>query len=77
MLGYTAEQLRDHIQRQFTKGMTWELMGREIHIDHIIPVAAFIKDGVTDPKIIHALPNLRPMWARDNWKKSAEVLTLL
>lgn len=77
MLGYTAAELRRHIERQFTEGMSWCEMGDAIHIDHIIPVAKFVKEGVTDPKVIHALSNIRPMWAVDNRKKAAEVLTLL
>lgn len=77
MLGYSAVELREHIERQFTSGMNWSLVGPEIHIDHIIPVAKLVQEGVTDPKVIHALPNLRPMWADENRKKAAEVLTLL
>lgn len=42
LLGYTADELRAHLERQFTKGMSWErFMAGEIHIDHIIPVSAF------------------------------------
>ena len=41
LLGYTISDLMDHIERQFTKGMTWDrMMAGEIHIDHITPQAA-------------------------------------
>lgn len=77
LLGYTGAELRKHIERQFTPGMTWDKMGSDIHIDHIIPVAEFIRAGESRPSVIHALPNLRPMWARDNIIKSDKVTTLL
>lgn len=80
LLGFSREELLRHIERQFTKGMTWEkLMLGEIHIDHIIPVAAFKPESIHCPefKACWALANLRPMWAMDNFKKNAKVLTLL
>lgn len=77
LLGYTGQQLKQHIERQFTKGMNWSLVGKEIHIDHIIPVAEMLRNGETRPSVINALSNLRPMWAKDNIKKSDKVLTLL
>lgn len=48
--------------------MTWENWG-EWHIDHIKPVAQFIREGITCPKQINALSNLRPLWAHDNLSK--------
>lgn len=77
LIGYDGNDLRIHLEKQFTKGMSWEKFGTEIEIDHIIPVSKMIDDGITDPAIINALSNLRPMWARENIKKSNKVLTLL
>lgn len=80
ILGYTKEQLREHISRQFTAGMDWaRLMKGEIHIDHIIPVSRFNITSVDCPdfKACWALSNLRPMWALDNQRKQAKVLTLI
>lgn len=68
-LGYTAEMLRDRIACQFLPGMSWENHG-EWHIDHKKPVSVFISQGVGDPKVINALCNLQPLWARDNLSKS-------
>ena len=70
MLGYTKEQLRKVLESQFTQGMSWKNHG-DWHIDHIKPVSAFVKEGVTDPKIINALDNLQPLWAKDNLRKGA------
>lgn len=80
LLGYTKERLADHIERQFTRGMTWErLLAGEIHIDHIVPVSAFsiTEEGSPDFLACWALSNLRPMWAKDNLRKQAKVTTLL
>jgi hypothetical protein len=67
ILGYSAEQLKEHLKTLFEDGMSWENWG-EWHIDHIIPVSKFEKD--TDPKIVNSLSNLQPLWASDNIKKS-------
>lgn len=75
-LGYTYDELREHLERQFTKGMTWDNYGKW-HIDHIRPVKAFVDEGVTDPAIINALPNLRPVWADENMSKGSKELFLL
>lgn len=76
ILGYTAEQLTAHLERQFAPGMSWENYGRHgWHIDHIIPLAAFnyeTPDHI-DFKRAWALSNLRPLWARDNWQKHAKL----
>jgi hypothetical protein len=80
LLGYTRHELRAHIERQFTRGMSWEaLMAGKIHIDHIVPVAAFRIESVDDPdfKACWALTNLRPMWASENCAKGAKRTHLL
>lgn len=48
--------------------MSWDNRG-EWHIDHIVPVAVMVRDGITDPAIINALTNLQPLWAKDNLAK--------
>ena len=70
-LGYTREELKEHIEKLFSEGMSWDNYG-EWEIDHIKPVKAFWDEGVTDPKIVSALQNLQPLWARDNRKKSSK-----
>lgn len=77
-LGYTLEALRSHLERQFTKGMTWENYG-EWHVDHIIPLAAFNITGpeCEDFRTAWGLPNLRPLWASENIRKKASRVTLL
>jgi len=58
--------------------MSWEkFMQGEIHIDHIIPKAKFDLSDNDQWCACWDLPNLRPMWAKDNLKKSDKVLNLL
>lgn len=70
--GYTIEQLRAHLQRRFTDGMSWGNM-EYWHIDHIRPLASFTITGVKCPEFAKAwaLENLQPLWGRDNSKKGA------
>ena len=68
ILGYTKLMLMVYIESKFLPGMSWSNYGKW-HIDHIKPVSAFVKEGATDPKIICALENLQPLWAKDNTRK--------
>lgn len=68
LLGYSALDLKLHMESLFTEGMFWENHG-EWHIDHIRPVSSFDKD--TPPYIVNALSNLQPLWAKDNRNKSS------
>lgn len=67
-LGYTPEEFSSHIESLFKTGMSWDNYG-DWHIDHIKPISAFIKEGVTDPRTINALSNLQPLWAYENLAK--------
>ena len=72
-LGYTLENLVQHLENQFVDGMTWENKGKW-HIDHIRPVSSFNYNSMEDPgfKECWGLSNLRPLWAKDNLKKITE-----
>lgn len=78
LLGYTVDDLRSHLERQFAKGMTWHNYG-EWHIDHIIPVSSFDFRSADDSAVRQcwALANLRPLWAEDNIRKGNQRLHLL
>ena len=80
LLGYTMQELKDHIQRQFTGEMTWaKFMAGEIHIDHIVPVAAFSITSLDcdDFKRCWSLSNLRPLWAADNRAKGSKLEVII
>lgn len=70
LLGYSAADLKNHIERQFTKGMSWDNHG-EWHIDHVGSISQMIREGETDPAVINCLSNLQPMWASENQRKGA------
>lgn len=80
IVGYSAETLRRHLERQFTAGMSWAAFLRgEIHIDHRRPVSSFRFDGPDDEQFrdCWSLSNLQPLWARDNLQKHAQRLLLV
>lgn len=67
LLGISYESLYKHIESLFTDGMSWDLLGKHIHIDHIIPLAsADTEDELI--KLCH-YTNLQPLWAKDNLLK--------
>lgn len=68
LLGYSASDLYKHLTRSLREGMSWDRRG-EWHIDHVKPVSLFVKEGVTDPKVINALTNLQPLWSSENMAK--------
>lgn len=72
IIGCSPEFLKEHIEKQFTKGMSWDLMGKYIHIDHIIPLSS-AKTEEEVYKLCH-YTNLQPLWAKDNLKKSNKIL---
>jgi hypothetical protein len=68
-LGYTKKQLREHLEAQFRPGMSWENRC-SFHIDHKVPVAHFMRNGIFDQKEINALSNLQILTPQENRAKS-------
>lgn len=69
LVGCSAEFLKQHLERQFQPGMTFENYGKW-HVDHIRPCASF---DLQDPKQAAECfnwRNLQPLWAADNIRKS-------
>lgn len=73
LVGYTADELRRHLERQFLPKMSWANTNIW-HIDHIIPLASFSFTSPDDPefKAAWSLANLRPLWALKNMSKGAK-----
>ena len=71
ILGYTAENLKKHLELLLTDGMTWENYGKW-HVDHKLPITSFTFTDVTDDefKRCWSLENLQPMWGNENIRKS-------
>lgn len=71
LLGYSTEQLRDHLEKQFVEGMTWENHGTgpgTWQVDHVRPVNQFPLDA--SPDEVNALSNLRPLWYDENIRRA-------
>ena len=64
------DQLRAHLEAQFTDGMTWENQGRGgWHIDHIQPICQFDMNDPEQRMICFWYTNLQPLWENDNLSK--------
>lgn len=63
IVGYTVEQLKKHLEFQFTPEMNWDNFGFYWEIDHIIPRNLFNYITTNDEqfKICWSLANLRPL----------------
>lgn len=72
LLPYSATELKQHLERLFTEGMTWDrLLAGDIDIDHIIPVSFFNppNEHSLEFKMCWSLHNLQPLWKEDNRSK--------
>jgi len=78
-LGYTKDEILDHIESQFKPWMTWANNGRPKHVnkptwqlDHINPKSSFKYTSITDEEFQECwgLVNLRPIESRLNLIKS-------
>jgi hypothetical protein len=77
-VGYTISELKRHLERQFTEGMTWEKFANgEIHIDHIVPLSSFDLSSRREFWAAWSLTNLRPLLASENLAKSSKRTHLL
>jgi hypothetical protein len=74
ILGCTYDEFKDHIEKQFTEGMSWDNRS-EWHLDHIKPISL----ATTEEEIIalNHYTNFQPLWAEDNLKKSNKFQELL
>ena len=71
--GYSLEQLREHLEKRFTAGMTWSNYGTYWEIDHVRPISGFIVPSINCAAFKEAwgLDNLRPLTKRENRLKGA------
>lgn len=77
LIGCSIKEARNHIEKQFVDGMSWDNYGckeGQWSIDHIKPCASF---DLSDPKqqaICFNFKNTRPLWHIDNQRKGAKLL---
>ena len=75
LLSCSLKEFLLHLEKQFTKGMTWENYGNKgWHIDHIIPCSSFDLTNPVQQQICFHYTNLQPLWAEDNLRKSNKIL---
>ena len=73
LLGCSLDFAKNHIEQQFTKGMTWDNYGLYgWHIDHIKPCSSFDLTDLEQQKECFNYTNLQPLWAEDNLSKGAK-----
>ena len=76
LLGCTTEELKAHLESQFTDGMSWDNYGMNgWHIDHIIPCSSFDMLDPEEQRECFHYTNLQPLWAEDNLRKSDKIET--
>jgi len=74
ILDCTIEHCCNHLESQFTEGMTWDNMGKSgWHIDHIIPCAFFDLTKPNHQKVCFNWQNLQPLWESDNCAKGDKI----
>ena len=66
-LGCSIDEFKEHIEKKFQEGMTWDNHG-EWHIDHFIPLKY---ENPTIEEVIERLhyTNTQPLWASENMSK--------
>jgi hypothetical protein len=70
-IGCKPNFLREHLEKQFKDGMTWDNYG-SWHIDHIIPLSS-AKNIEEITKLCH-YTNLQPLWASENLSKGNKII---
>jgi hypothetical protein len=75
ILGYSVDEIKHHLEKQFQPGMTWNNYGKGWHVDHIIPLRAFNFSDTGDPDFARAwaMSTLRPLWAEENRAKNGKL----
>lgn len=73
IIGCSSNFLKEHLEKQFKEGMSWENHGfYGWHIDHIIPLSS-AKTEEEIYKLCH-YTNLQPLWYTDNLSKGTKIL---
>jgi len=77
LLGCSIGEFKNHLERLFFSGMSWDNYGRYgWHIDHIIPLSYFDFSDPEQQKRAWHYTNLRPLWAEENVRKGAKIIEI-
>ena len=66
LLGCTFEEFKEHLEKQFKDGMSWENQG-EWHLDHIHPIS--LAESEEEIIKLNHYTNFQPLWAEENIRK--------
>ena len=72
LVGFTIQELKLHLEKQFDSNMNWNNHGTYWHLDHIIPLSSLKFSSVNDEnfKFLWCLTNLQPLFGPENISKS-------
>ena len=71
IIGCSYKHLKQHLENQFTEGMSWDNYGLfGWHVDHIRPLSWFDLTNEDEVAKANHYSNLQPLWAEDNLSKS-------
>ena len=71
-LGCSIKKLKNHLEKQFREGMSWENYGKW-EIDHIKPLSIFDLTKLENQKKCFHYTNLQPLWKSENRSKGAKL----
>jgi hypothetical protein len=71
LVGCDAATLKEHLEKQFKRWMTWDNYGSKWHIDHIVPCARFDLTKQEEVARCFHWTNLRPLCAVENVRRGA------
>lgn len=78
LLGCPIDSFLIYLESRFEPGMCWENYGHGVgkwQIDHIMPCAIFDLTRADHQRRCFHFSNLQPMWAVDNARKGARIVT--
>ena len=70
ILGCSLEDFKNHISKQFVKGMSWNNRNKW-HLDHIIPISS--AKNKEECLKLNNYQNFQPLWIKDNILKSNKI----
>jgi hypothetical protein len=76
LMGCSIEQLKQHLESKFNRGMSWKNYGKW-HVDHIKPCVSFDLTKPSEQLKCFHYTNLQPLWAKDNQSKRDNIISAL
>jgi hypothetical protein len=71
LVGCSVQHVKDHLEKQFQPGMTWENQGKW-HIDHMLACDTFDLEDPEEQRRCFHWTNLQPLWGPENSSKGAD-----